>query len=47
LRAIFLTPEDLILGMGAISGGLVSQRREKPYARSQDWFDRTEGESAR
>src|SRR5215813_4993229 len=46
LRAIFLPPEGLILGMGAISGGLVSQRREKPKARSQKSFDQNEGESA-
>src|SRR5215472_6517366 len=47
LRAIFLAPEGLILGMGAISGGLVSQRREKPNARSQKSFDRNEDENAR
>jgi hypothetical protein len=39
-------PQGLILGMGAISGGLVSQGREKPKARSQK-FDQNEGESAR
>src|SRR5262245_17850654 len=33
--------------MGAISGGLVSQRREKPNARSQKSFDRNEDENAR
>jgi hypothetical protein len=47
LRAIFLTPKGLLLGMGAISGDLVSQRREKPNARSQNSFDQNESESAR
>jgi hypothetical protein len=44
---LFSQPEDLILGMGAIQGELVSQRREKPNARSQKSFDRNEGERAR
>jgi hypothetical protein len=39
-------PQCLILGMGAISGVLVSQGREKPKARSQK-FEQNEGESAR
>jgi hypothetical protein len=30
---LFSAPEDLILGMGAISDDLVSQRREKPKTR--------------
>ena len=47
LRAIFLAPKGLILGMRAISGDLVSQRRDKPNARSQASFDRNEGENAR
>jgi hypothetical protein len=47
LRDILLPSKCLILGMGGDLGGLVSQKREKPNARSQESFDRNEGDNAR